>query len=103
MVTSRTFALAQRFERVVGDVGLCQLLGCAAQNPCDVHSDVSDAHHSDTLGGEVELMVPVVGVAVEPGHEFGGGVASWEILAGDPHAPVPSQRRWKSRSDESAG
>ena len=33
-------------------------------------------------------MVPVVGVAVEPRHEFGGGVASCEILAGDPHPPI---------------
>ena len=82
------FALAQHLERVVGDVGLRQLIGCAAQDPCNVHRDVSDAHHGNTLGGEIELMVPVVRVAVEPRHELGGGVASCEILAGDPHPPI---------------
>ena len=35
-----------------------------------------------------KLQVPIVGMAVVPGDEFGGGVAALQILAGDAHAPV---------------
>ena len=37
---------------------------------------------------EVELEVAVVGMAVVPGDELGGGPAAGQVLAGDAHAPV---------------
>ena len=81
-------ALAERLERVVGDVGGRQLLGRPAQDPDDVDRDVADAHDRHPLLREIERAVPIVGVAVVPGDELGRGMAPAQVLTGNPHAPV---------------
>ncbi len=73
---------------MVRDVGRGQLLGRAAEDARDVDRDVSDADHGDPLGRQVELVVLVVRMPVEPGHEVGRGVAAQEVLTRNAHAPV---------------
>ena len=73
---------------MVGDVGLGQFLGRAGQNPGHVDGHVADADDRDIFGVEVEMAVAEIGVAVEPGHELGRGVAIDQVFAGDPHSPV---------------
>jgi hypothetical protein len=81
-------ACRQRLERVVGDVRPRQLVRRSAEDAGDVDRHVPDADDRGPLLVEVELAVPVVGVAVVPGHELGGRMAASQVLAGDPHAPV---------------
>ena len=55
----------------------------------DVERDVAVADHDGALGGEqVDLEVGVVGVAVVPADELGGGVRAGEVFAGDAEGTV---------------
>jgi hypothetical protein len=73
---------------VVGDVCLGQLLAGEGEHAGHVGGDVAVADHDRALAGEVELAVAVVGMAVVPGDELGGGEAPGQVLAGDAQAPV---------------
>ena len=76
-------ALAQRLERVVGDVGALELGDRQREDAGDVGGDVAVADDHRAPARQVELEVAVVGVAVVPGHELGGGPAPGQLLAGD--------------------
>ena len=78
----------EQLDRVVGGVGLAQLVVGQRQHPGDVHRDVAVADHDRALAGEVELLVAVVGVGVVPADEGGGRVAAGQILAGDAELAV---------------
>ena len=78
----------EQLDRVVGGVGLAQLVVGQRQHPGDVHRDVAVADHDRALAGEVELVVGVVGVGVVPADEGGGGVAAGQVLAGDAELAV---------------
>ena len=78
----------QRLERVVGDVGFCELLGRAHQDPRDIDGDVAHADHRGALSREIERVVTIIGVPVVPGHEFRGRVAAQEVLARYAHPAV---------------
>ena len=80
--------LGEHVERVVGDVGLGELVAREGEHARHVGGHVAVAHHDRALGGEVELELAVVGVAVVPGHELGGGPAAGKVLARNAHAPV---------------
>jgi len=80
--------VADRLDRGVGGVGRRELLGRQREHPGDVDGDVAGADHDRALAGEVELEPVVVGVAVVPGDELGGGPGAGQVLAGDVHAPV---------------
>ena len=81
-------AAGEHVERVVGDVGLGQLVAGQREHAGDVGRDVAVAHHHRALAGEVEHAVAEVRVAVVPGHELGGGPAAGKVLAGNAHAAV---------------
>ena len=86
-------AVGEGVDRVLGGVGLLELLAVEAEHPGDVGGDVAVADHDGALAGEVELVVGEVGVGVVPGDELGGGVAAREVLAGDPEVAVGRRRR----------
>src|SRR5215218_697385 len=73
---------------MVGHVGHSQLLAGQRQHPGHVGRDVAVADHDGALVREVEPEVPVVRMAVVPGHELGRGPAAGQVLAGDSHPPV---------------
>ena len=81
-------ALRQHLERVVGHVGRGQLVAREREHAGHVGRHVAVPDHDRALAREVELEVAVVGVAVVPGDELGGGPAAGEVLARDAHAPV---------------
>ena len=72
----------QHLDRVVGGVGLAQLVLGQRQHPGDVHRHVAVADHDRALAAEVELLVAVVGVGVVPADEGGRRVAARQVLAG---------------------
>jgi hypothetical protein len=76
-------ALAQRLERVIGDVRVLQLGGAQRQHPRHVGGDVAVADHDGAPRREVELEVAVVRVAVVPGDELCGSPAAGQILTRD--------------------
>ena len=78
----------EQLDRVVGGVGLAQLVVGQRQHPGDVHRHVAVADHDGALAGEVELLVGVVGMGVVPADEGGGGVAAGQLLAGDAELAV---------------
>ena len=78
----------EQLDRVVGGVGLAQLVVGQGQHPGDVHRHVAVADHHRPLAGEVEVVVGVVGVGVVPADEGGGGVAAGQLLAGDAELAV---------------
>src|SRR3954447_11473999 len=78
----------ERLDRVVGGVGLAQLVIGQGQHPGDVHRHVAVADHDGALAGEVELAISVVGVGVVPADEGGGGVAAGQVLTGDAELAV---------------
>ena len=78
----------EQLDRVVGGVGLAQLVVGQRQHPGDVHRHVAVADHHGALAGEVEVVVGVVGVGVVPADEGGGGVAAGQVLAGDAELAV---------------
>ena len=79
----------QQVDRVVGGVGLAQLVGAQREHPRAVDRDVAVADDDDPLAvAEVELAVGVVGMAVVPAHEGGGRLGSRQVLAGDAELPV---------------
>ncbi len=80
--------LGERLERVVGHVRHGELVAGQREHAGDVCRHVAVPDHHRALAGEVELEVAVVGVAVVPGDELGGGPAAGQVLAGDAHAAV---------------
>ena len=80
--------VVEQLDRVVGGVGLAQLVVGQSQHPGDVHRHVAVADHHRPLAGEVELLSGVVGVGVVPADEGGGGVASGQVLAGNAELAV---------------
>ncbi len=78
----------EQLDRVVGGVGLAQLVVGQGQHPRDVHRHVAVADHHRPLAGEVELLLAVVGVGVVPADEGGGGMAAGQLLAGDAEPAV---------------
>ena len=58
------------------------------EHPRHVDRDVAVADHDGALGGEVELVVHRVRVAVVPGDELRGGDAAGQVLAGDPEPAI---------------
>ena len=75
--------LREHVDRVVGGVGLLELLACEGEHPGDVGSNVSVTDHDHAVRGEVEDAVGEVGVGVVPGDELGRRVASGQILSID--------------------
>jgi hypothetical protein len=80
--------VAQRLERVVGDVRDPQLLVGQAEHPGHVDGDVAVADDHGLVDPEVERMVAVVGVAVVPADEAGGRPDAGQVGAGDPEGAV---------------
>ena len=81
----------ERADGVVGGVGDRDLVGVEHEHPGDVDGDVAVADHDRARGGQIELVVGVVGVAVVPGHELGRRVRARPVLARDPE-PVVDRR-----------
>ena len=66
---------SQQVDRVVGRVGLAQLVGAQRQHPRAVDRDVAVPDDDDALAvAELELAVGMVGMAVVPAHERRGGL-----------------------------
>ena len=78
----------ERLERVIGDVGRAQLVVGQREHPRNVERDVAVADHDRARAAEVKLTIAVVRMAVVPGDELRRGVASGQLLAGDPEPPV---------------
>ncbi len=81
-------ALPQRLQSVVGDVGARQFVDVHGEDPRDIEGDVAVADDDGAFAGQIEGAVGVVGVAVVPGDELGGGVAAGQVLARDPESAV---------------
>ena len=81
-------AVPQRVERMRGDVGLQELLGCAHQDARHVDRDIADADDGSAFHREIELTILVIGMGVVPGDELRRGVAAGEVLTGDAHLAV---------------
>ncbi len=81
-------ALAQLRQRVVGDVGLRQLVGVGDQDAGHVHRHIAVADDDHPLVGEIERQIAVVGVAVVPADESGRRETTGQVFAGDAHAAV---------------
>ena len=82
-------AAVEHLDRVVGGVGLAQLVVGQRQHPGDVHRDVAVAdHHGALAATRSNSSSGVVGVGVVPADERGGGVAA---RAG-PRPGSPSRR-----------
>jgi hypothetical protein len=73
---------------VVGNVGGGELVRSAAEYSRDVDRDIADADHDGPLAVEIEVVIDEVGMAVEPGHELGRGVAAAKVLPRDAQSPV---------------
>ena len=74
---------AERRDRVVGGVGDRHLLRVEHEHAGDVDGHVAVADDHRARGGEVELVVGVVRVAVVPGHELQRAVRAGAVLARD--------------------
>src|SRR3989441_9158982 len=83
-----TTLFRSRLQGVVGDIGRRQLLRGPTEDPRHIHGDIAHTHHRGALDGEVELRVPIVGVAVVPGDELRRRVAPAKVFAGNAHAAV---------------
>ena len=81
-------ALAQRVERVIGNIGSGQFVRRKRENARDVNRYVAHADHGHAFLRKIELAVAKVGMPVVPGDEFGRGVAAIQVLAGNAHTPV---------------
>ena len=82
-------AVGEHLERVVGGVGGRELRRREHEHAGDVERDVAVADHHRALGRQqIELEIGVVGVAVVPADELGGGVRAGELFAGDAQRPV---------------
>ena len=85
----RDAAAGEHLEGMVGGVGGRELGGRQHEHARDVERDVAVADDHRALGrDEVDLEVGVVGMAVVPADELGGGVGAGEVLAGDAERPV---------------
>ncbi len=76
-------ALGQCLERVVSDVGVLQFVHRFGQHTRHVHGHIADADDDRRVTAQIDLQVPIVRMAVVPGHEFGGRHAVGQILAGN--------------------
>jgi len=78
----------EHLDRMVRRVGDRELRRRQREHPRDVDGDVpgSDDDHLPRL--EVDLQPRVVGVAVVPGDELGGGVRAAQVLSRDPEPLV---------------
>src|SRR5207248_9266329 len=82
-------ASLEHLERVVGRVGAGQLGGGEHEHAGDVEGDVAVADDKRAFGAQqVELEVGLVGVAVVPADEVGGGVRPGKVFAGDAQRAV---------------
>ena len=81
--------VSEDVEGVIGGVGGGELGGGEDEHAGDVEGDVAVAD-DDGAGGseEVGLEVGVIGMAVVPADELGGGVRSGEVFAGDAEGAV---------------
>ena len=89
--TSRTSALGQGRQRLVGDVGDGELRAGLGQHARDVHGDVADPDDQGGVAVQPRVQVGEVGVAVVPGDEVRRRHAAVEVLARDAQPPI--QRR----------
>ncbi len=81
-------ARAQRGQGPVGDVGTGEGVGVGGQDPGHVQGHVAVADDDGPFGVQRVGGAVVVGVAVVPGDEVGGGGAAGQVLALDAEAPV---------------
>ena len=85
---SRTRLAGQGVQRVLGDVGMPELVHRLGQDPAYVRRHVALAHDDRDLLTQVEGPIAVVGVAVVPAHELRGGVAPGQVLARHPQPAI---------------
>ena len=81
-------AVLERFERVIGDVGLRQFVVAAGEDARHVHRHVAVADDGDPFLRQVEAQVAVIGMPVVPADELGRRVAAGQVFAGDTHFAV---------------
>jgi hypothetical protein len=92
-------ARGERFEGVLGDVGVPQLLHRLGQDAADVRRHVPLAHDDGDLLAQVEIPVAKVGVPVVPADELRRRVASQEVFPGDAEPAVASAPQGRSPRD----
>ena len=73
ITTSRTADVAQRLQRVVGDVGAGQVVRVGGEHAGHVEGDVAVADDHDPLVAEIDWQIGEVGMPVDPGDQLGGG------------------------------
>ena len=74
-------ARRQGVQRVLGDVGMPELVDRLGQDPAHVGRHVALAHDDRDLLAQVERPIAIVGVTVVPADEFRGRVAPGQFLA----------------------
>ena len=82
-MTSSHAAGSQRLQRVVGDVGLGELVGLGHQDARDVECDVAVADNDGSGAGQVGRYLREVRVRVVPAHEIDRGDAAGQLFAGN--------------------
>ena len=80
-------AVAERVQRMVGDIGRSQLVVREREHARDVERHVAVADDDGVLDGQVELVVAMVGVAVVPPDEVGRGRDAGQLGARDAERP----------------
>ncbi len=81
-------ALRESVESVFADIRRAEFIHGFRQNAADVGCDVSLADNHGDFPAQIEGMVPVVRMPVEPADEFGCGMTAGEILPGYAHAAI---------------
>ena len=68
---------------MVGDVGAGQLVRVGGEHAGHVESDVAVADDDDPLVTEIDWQIGEIGMAVDPGHQLGGGAGARHVHAVD--------------------
>ncbi len=84
---------AQSGQRLVGDVGVSQLVRVGRQYAGHIQRDVAVSNDNDPLVAEIDWQIDEIGMPVDPCHQFGGGAGAGQIHPVDVEAAVVGRAR----------
>ncbi len=80
--------VAQRFQRVVGDVGSRQLVRVRGEHARHIQCDVAVPDDHDTFVAEIDRQISKVGVSVDPRDQFRCGPSAGKTHPVDIQPPI---------------
>ena len=78
---------------MIGDVGVGQLVRVGGEHAGHVECDVAVADDDDPLVAEIDWQISEIGVAVDPGHQLGGGAGAGQVHPVDVQPAVVGRTR----------